>query len=200
MAVNVSYNADIIARDTNGNSATNQFTFNTWVSGVFFVEAEDYNFSAGGFIPNPFPNSYGIQTGAALNGTNGVDYFKPGPGDDGTNNNAYRPGDLVDLDAPPVSADVDHDGFAANGYVDYNISVSIQPGEWEDYTRTLSNATCVVYARLATVGNSLNPIMELDRLAAPTNSVHEPAPGRAGRRWLSRPTPPAAAKTSASCR
>ncbi len=61
---------------------------------MFFIEAEDYNFSAGGFLVPTYPNE--LDT---LLGTNGIDYYKPYFI---TNLNAYRPGDLVDMDAPSV--------------------------------------------------------------------------------------------------
>ncbi|MDB6017176.1 MAG: hypothetical protein JWR19_1665 [Pedosphaera sp.] len=155
------YNGQIIAADANGNRITNNFTFNTWVTNLFFIEAEDYNYNAGSFIPNPFPNVYGS---IIANATNGIDVFKPFPIDGGTN--AYRPQDfgLVDLDAPPVSADVDHNDYALNTYSDYNLSF-VQFGEWENYTRGLSNVTYDVYARMASLSG--NPTMELDRIATP---------------------------------
>jgi hypothetical protein len=165
----VNYNATIIAADANGNRVTNSFTFNTWVTNLFFIEAEDYNYSMGGYIPDPTPNSFGIQSGMPLLGTNGVDYFKPDPAvaDAAGATNLYRPGDLVDLDAPPISADVDHDGFAANMYVDYNLSF-VQVGEWENYTRKFTNATqYAVYARIANFSGG-SATVELDQDAATT--------------------------------
>jgi hypothetical protein len=172
LAANQVYTNVIVATDGNGNKATNISTFNTWSVNLLFIEAEDYNHDGGNFISggtppgNITPNQYGIQSGTPLAGTNGIDYFKPGPNDGGTN--AYRPGDLgyVDLDGPPISADVDHNGFTNNGYVDYNLSF-VEAGEWENYTRTFaSNSAYAVYARMASL--SANPVMEIDRDAAPT--------------------------------
>jgi|GEM_PF-3135615 len=162
------YNATIIATDAHGNRVTNNFSFNTWITNLFFIEAEDYNFNQGGFIPDPDPNSFGASSGLALLGTNGIDYFKPDPA--GAFNagaaNIYRPGDLVDVDAPPTSADVDHDNFVSNGYTDYNLSF-IQFGEWENYTRKFTTSTAyAVYARIASFSGQTT--MELDQDAATT--------------------------------
>lgn len=107
-----------------------------------------------------------MQSGNPLAGTNGIDYFKPSPNDGGSN--TYRPADqgYVDLDAPPVTGDVDHNNFAANGYVDYNLSF-VQFDEWENYTRSFSSNACYyLYARMASL--SANPVMEIDRYAAGT--------------------------------
>ncbi|MDB6124128.1 MAG: hypothetical protein JWQ71_3121 [Pedosphaera sp.] len=153
LAPNLVYNATILVTDANGNHATNTFSFNTWTTNLFFIEAEDYNFSSGGFISNPFPNLFG-----GLNGTNGVDYFDVP--DAGTN--PYRPGDIAAVDAPPVSADVDHNDFLANGYSDYNLAF-VSFGEWENYTRSFSNTAYNVYARMASLSG--DPTMRLDRLA-----------------------------------
>ncbi len=172
LAPNLVYTNVIVATDGNGNKATNIATFNTWSQNLLFIEAEDYNHDAGGFIGggtpagNITPNQYGIQSGFPLAGTNGVDYFKPGPNDGGTN--AYRPGDLgyVDLDGPGISADVDHNAFATNNYVDYNLSF-VELNEWENYTRSFSsNSSYFVYARMASL--SANPVMEIDHDAAGT--------------------------------
>lgn len=172
LVANAVYTNVVVAADANGNKATNISTFNTWSQNLIFVEAEDYNHNGGGFIGggtpagNITPNQYGVQSGTPLFGTNGIDYFKPSPNDGGSN--TYRPGDAtyVDLDAPPISADVDHNGYAANGYVDYNLSF-VESGEWENYTRTYSsNLSYGVYARMASL--SANPVMEIDRYAAAT--------------------------------
>ena len=173
LSANQVYTNVIVATDGNGNKATNISTFNTWSTNLLFIEAEDYNHDSGNFISggtppgNITPNQYGAN-GNPLSGTNGIDYFKPAPNDGGTN--AYRPGDLgyVDLDGPGVSADVDHNGFTNNGYVDYNLSF-VELNEWENYTRSFSsNSSYYVYARMASL--SANPVMEIDHDASGTAS------------------------------
>ncbi|HEY3762887.1 MAG TPA: hypothetical protein VGN23_14170 [Verrucomicrobiae bacterium] len=160
LQLNQVYTGTIIAADANGNTATNNFTFNTWVTSPnnIYIESSDYNFG-GGYWINNFTFGQPNQDYAGLFGTNDVDYLIFNPA--GTNN-AYRPGDLPALQD---ATDVDHDGFANNGFQQYNLSY-VQNGEWLDYTRQLSNnVTYAVYARMA--GFGANPTMLLERLAAP---------------------------------
>src|SRR5437764_9579474 len=89
---NVVYNGTIVATDANGNHATNNFSFNTWLATNPFIESGDYNFTGGHYIDNfttPQPNQ--AYAGPELVGSNGIDYLEYDL--DGTNN-AYRPGDL----------------------------------------------------------------------------------------------------------
>lgn len=153
LADNQDYTAVVTVTDLNGNKSTNTFRFNTWRSDNFFIEAEDYNFSGGGYIPAYFPNGY-----TNLLGINGIDYLdSPGFG-----SNVYRPGDLPAIEFSP---DMDHNDFLANGYVDFNLAW-IQYGEWENYTRVLSNTTYAVYARMT--GGGDNPVILMERHATPT--------------------------------
>ena len=145
---NIAYTGVIIASDANGNFTTNNFAFNTWLTSPnnIYIEAEDYNFNSGGWIDNfsvPQPNQ-GYQ---GLFGSNGVDYLEYDPS--GTNN-AYRPGDLPQVEN---CTDQDHNNFAANSFQDYDLAY-IQNGEWEDYTRRMSNMTYTVYARMAGFGTT----------------------------------------------
>jgi len=157
---NVAYTGTITVVDANGNRATINFSFNTWDSNDPFIEAEDYNFGGGGWLDNfttPQPN----QSYAGLFGSNFIDYLEYDLS--GTNPpNPYRPGDLPQLE---TATDVDHANFAAAGiFTSYDLAF-IQNGEWEDYTRRLSNTTYSVYARMA--GFGANPVMLMERLAAP---------------------------------
>jgi len=157
LAPNTSYNVTIVAIDSNGNRATNTSTFNTWRSDAAFIEAEDYNYSSGGFIPNSFPNPYGTYNN--LLGVNGIDF---GESDPAGNNNAYRPGDLPQVQP---ATDLDHAGYAGFFLTDYNLAY-IQHGEWLNYTRIMSNVTYTVYARAAGFGG--NGVMAIEHLADPT--------------------------------
>jgi hypothetical protein len=152
---NVLYNGTIIATDANGNHATNNFTFNTWLATDYFIEASDYNFSSGIWINAPQPN----QDYAGLLGSNGIDYLEF---DLSGTNNAYRPGDLPQIEA---ATDLDHNAFVANGLQPYNLAF-IQNAEWENYTRNLGNTNYLVYARMS--GFGANPVMEMDNLANAT--------------------------------
>src|SRR5205823_5476343 len=118
------------------NRATNTFSFNTYVTNLLFVEAEDYNYSAGGFVDNL--TNLGYSQYAGLLGTNGIDYLDH---DLTGTNNAYRPGDLPQIQP---ATDLDHNGFIANGVPDYNLGYT-ETGEWQNYTRNLSNTTYSVF-------------------------------------------------------
>ena len=162
---NMVINGTIVATDANNNHTTNNFTFNTWLANNLFIEAEDYNFGNGLWLDNfsfPQPNqSYSDFVNGGLFGSNGVDYLEydlTGT----THPNYYRTNDLPQVE---VCTDVDHDNFAANTFQDYNLGF-IQNGEWEDYTRHMSNVTYTVYARMA--GFGANPVMLMERSAAPT--------------------------------
>ncbi len=164
LQANAVYTGAITATDADGNSSTNNFTFNTWLTAPnnIYLESGDYNFQGGSWINNfsfPQPNQdYSDVSDGGLFGTNGVDYqiFNLA----GTNN-AYRPNDLP---AMQPATDVDQDNFAANSFQQYNLSY-IQNGEWLNYTRQLSNVTYAVYARMAGFGG--NPTMLLERTASP---------------------------------
>ncbi len=150
---NTVYNGTIVATDANGNHATNNFSFNTFLSTDFFVEAEDYNFSSGNWLQGAQPN----QLYQGLIGSNGIDYLET---DLSGTNNAYRPGDLPQVQP---ATDVDHDNIVEQGIPDYNLSF-IQFGEWENYTRNLGNTNYLVFARMSGFGS--NPTMEMLGMAS----------------------------------
>lgn len=150
---NLVYTGTIIATDDNGNHATNNFTFNTFLPTDFFVEASDYNYSSGLWNDVAQPN----ESYAFAIGSNGIDYLEF---DLTGTNNAFRPGDLPQIQP---ATDVDHDGFAAAGYQPYNLAF-IENGEWENYTRAMGGTNYLVYARMAGFGGS--PVMEMDELAS----------------------------------
>ena len=156
LAGNILYNASIVANDSNGNRVTNNFSFNTFLQTDNFIEAEDYNYNSGQFLPNAFPDAYAGYAG--LTGVSGIDYLDLTP----TNLNAYR------IDEPQVLAGndpVDHAGYAAGPFPDYYLGYT-DTGEWEDYTRVFPATNYTVYARVAGFGTG--PIMEMERLASPT--------------------------------
>ena len=169
LQANLVYNGTIVVADANGNLATNTFTFNTWVTEPdnIYVEAADYNYNGGQWLNNfstPEPNQdYGFNAYNLL-GIQGIDYLVE------TNisgqTNVYRIGDLPGTEA---ATDVDHDNFAANGFQPYDLDYN-EYGNWEDYTRELSNnVTYAVYARMSAFGN--NPTMEFSRMATPEVST-----------------------------
>jgi len=65
---NTNHTAVISATDINGNNATTTITFDTFPSGLFTWEAEDYDYNSGQFIDNPPVDAY-----FGLNATADVD-------------------------------------------------------------------------------------------------------------------------------
>jgi hypothetical protein len=165
---NVLYNGIVIATDASGNTSTNNFSFNTWLTepNNIYIEAGDYNYGAGQWINNftaPEPNqNYGQFD---LLGTNGIDYFIY----DFAYTNNTAPYRLNDFPYVEPATDVDHDNFAANGFTPYDLGFN-ENGQWEDYTRILSNnVTYAVYARMS--GFNTDPFMSFERMATPEVST-----------------------------
>ncbi|EEF58129.1 hypothetical protein [Pedosphaera parvula] len=157
LVANTFYNASIVATDANGNTATNNFTFNTFSPTNLSIDAEDYNHNGGAFFANPVPNAY-----FGLLGSNGVDYAENDL--TGTNNTSgYRTGDLPQTLL--VTGDpYDHAGFLAAGAIDYEVGFT-DANEWQNYTRNLENTNYTVYARAA---SGTGGTIMVERLANPT--------------------------------
>ncbi len=179
---NLTYNGTVIATDAAGNTSSNTFTFNTWLPAYnnIYIEGADYNYQGGQYIDNalylngstPVPaGSYAqpnqIYGQFDLLAEQSIDCFVDNTA--GTNN-VYRTGDLPGVEA---ATDIDHNNFAANGFTPYDLDFN-ENGQWEDYTRQLSNnVTYAVYARMSAFG--ANPTMLLSRMAAPTvNGSNQP--------------------------
>ena len=162
LAPDTFYNYTIVARDANGNVVSNNFTFNTFLSGDMYIDAYDYNYGSGSFIDGPTP----VNAFANLLGTNGVDYLIADL--TGTNNTAgYRPGDLPEILPLPTDNTgdpVDHANLRANGHTAYNIGFT-DTGNWENYTRTFPSANYNIYARAASAAGAQ---FEVERLANAT--------------------------------
>jgi hypothetical protein len=169
LQANIIYAGSITVTDLNGNVTSQTLSFNTWSQDLLFIEAEDYNFFGGNFIPGNVPDEYGgAEDGLGALSTNayafsGVDAFKPLAPDGGTN--VYRPQDSGRVDVN-TNADTPRPIYAEQNLPDYSL-VSIQAGEWEDYTRLFSNVAAVVYARMSPVSGG--GAMLLEELAAPAS-------------------------------
>ncbi|HSY17852.1 MAG TPA: hypothetical protein VK815_05930 [Candidatus Acidoferrales bacterium] len=170
LAQDTFYTYTIIAQDANGNVASNNFTFNTFLPGDLYIDAYDYNYGSGQFVNNSTPtNAY-----ANLLGNNGVDYSISDL--TGANNTAgYRPGDLVQTLALPTDATgdpVDHANLRANGWTAYNVGFTVA-GNWENYTRVIPVATNYsIYARAA---SGTGGQFEIERLTnATATSASQP--------------------------
>jgi hypothetical protein len=170
LEANITYTGSITVTGLSGNVTSQPLSFNTWSQDLLFIEAEDYNFYGGNFIPNNVPDEYGAaEDGLGALSTNAaafldVDAFKPVVPDGGTN--VYRPQDSGRVDVN-TNADTPRPIYAEQNLPDYSL-VSIQAGEWEDYTRLFSNVAGVVYARMSPVSGG--GTMSLEELAAPTTA------------------------------
>ncbi len=153
LSPNTFYTYTVVAQDANGNVVSNNYTFNTFSStNNPFIDAMDYNYGAGQFMPGPGPAQYG-----GLLGTNGIDYLDVTTL---TNLNDYRP-DYTPGDAPlpqliviapdPTGDPVDHEGFIANNITDYQLAYT-DAGDWDNYTRSFPATNYTVYARAASGG------------------------------------------------
>ena len=160
LAANTIYNAKIVVADINGNRATNTFTFNTWNTSATYIEAEDYNYNKGLFNPAPTIGWYGNIISLA---SNTVDIFEYGDPTNATGfANNYRPQDPIWLEASGDS--LDHNNFTAFSVTNYAMGF-IANGEWQNYTRRLTNGAYNVYARMS---GGPAPVMLLERTASPT--------------------------------
>ena len=157
LLANQIYNAAITVTDNNGNSVTNNFTFNTWSASDLFIEAEAYNYSGGGAILAPFTGQYDAQMG--VRGSNTVDFLEFADG--GTN--FYRTNDAIDLE---ISGDaLDHANYAGLFLTNWTLAY-VQFGEWANYTRKLTSGQAYnVYAQMSGGGN--NPVILAERDATP---------------------------------
>lgn len=169
---NVSYTGTISAADTNGNLSSQSFSFNTWLPEPqnIYIEASDYNYNGGDWINNfttQEPNQdYGLlsQEDPPLYGISNIDYYVYNFQE--TNNTSpYRAGDSVFVEP---ATDVDHDNFAENGFTPYDVGYN-EYGQWEDYTRELSNITYAVYARVS--GFTGGGTISVENMASPEVST-----------------------------
>jgi hypothetical protein len=165
---NFLYNAVISVTDTNGNRVTNAFTFNTWTANNLFIEAEAYNYSSGHFNPAPILGAY---DSIVAPGSNNVDYLEYGDPTNATFGviNPYRPADPIWFE--PSGDTADHAGYQGAGETNWAMGF-IQNGEWENYTRRVTNGAYAVYARMSGGGT---PSMLMERDASPTaTSTNQP--------------------------
>lgn len=165
---NVLYSGTISAADTNGNLSSLPFSFNTWLTEPtnIYIEASDYNYSGGNWINN-FTTSEPNQLYGQfdLMGISNIDYYVYNLEETTNNSSPYRAGDLVF--AEPAT-DVDHDNFAADGFTPYDVGYN-EFGQWEDYTRALSNN--ITYAMYARVSGFAGGTIQVENMATPEVST-----------------------------
>lgn len=139
----VGYAVTITATDTASKTATSQVNFDTLAPSVV-IEAEDFNFGNGQWVPEPQTNEY-RRAVLLTPATQGVDvrdnYFDAGGS---LGNQAYRDAGLF----TEPTADTPRAPYIGTGKTDYNIGW-FDPGDWGNYTRSYPAGTYYVYYRAA---------------------------------------------------
>ena len=163
LALNVAlYTAVITVRDANTNVATTTLYFDTFNPTNFTWEAEDYDFTGGGFFDNPVPTStYAANSYFGLDSTYGTDfyYFDMDPATPLTNYNRFSLGIDVCGDYPPLAKYVTARLTDPN-VKDFNLAYWTT-NSWANYTHTYPAGTYNVYARMASgMGGSI----QLDKI------------------------------------
>jgi hypothetical protein len=147
LVANQIYQAAITVTDLDGNTKSQTLHFNTFSTGIHFVEAEDYDFGGGQFIDNvvlsssPGPSNYLDRLSVAE-----VDRHSLVT----NTGNQYRTGDPVGVtfadDSPQRQEFVAAEALDP-GVADYAVEGMLD-GEWLNYTRTFSTNQYWVYARI----------------------------------------------------
>jgi hypothetical protein len=183
---NMLYSAEIVVTDLSGvQKGTNTFWFDTFSDGYLLsstvktIEAEEYNYSGGGYQLDPIPVS-GIDTnGNPVNG-GGIGYYDllGTAGIDYSNNNtsarfpynAFRTQDAVrtlsgglfgvedehHLATEPGS-DTIRSQHGASNLLEY-VVCQTQPNEWLDYSRSFAPGLYQAYLRFASFGATSNEL------------------------------------------
>lgn len=140
LAPNSIYTAIIRATDASGNITTTTDSFDTFSSGNYTWEAEDFDYGGGRFIDNPQTNAYSGLVSVTNVDTHQVNYG-------GTD--LYRPNGM-DTEINGDSIRSEYDG---TGHSDYSIGY-FSAGSWAHYTRHFPAGIYYVYARLASGGGA----------------------------------------------
>jgi hypothetical protein len=163
---NAIYDGVITVTDTNGNEVESTFTFNTWSATDMYVQASDYNYTGGHYIASPTIFSYSSQYDVAA--TSNIDYYlsSPNPTNSTGYANNYRPLDPIWME--PSGDTLDHAYFFEYSSQVTNWSMGfMEPNEWENYTRLVTNGAYNVYLRASAAPDVL---MEVDASSTATST------------------------------
>ncbi len=149
LLADTNYKAVLQVEDADGVSASRTLYFDTFSTAHFVVEAEDYNFDAGSYFPNPVrtaegggpaENSYVDRVGAP-----DVDFSDTRTSANGADT-MFRTSDPVRMGH---TRDQQRAAFnPASEVWDYDVG-DIASGEWLQYTRTFAAGSYNVYLREA---------------------------------------------------
>ncbi len=164
LTTNLIYNVTVVATTDDNLSGVKTASFDT-LTPTLVIEAEDFNFSSGGYMNTPADGGLALFANAPL-GVSEIDYQKnPANGTQAANGSYYRNTDvIINGYAAPVNGTEQKYITAAstNDTTDVPVEVGYNGvGDWLDYTRTFgsdatnsaASGTYAVWARLATVGS-----------------------------------------------
>ncbi|MGE3309928.1 MAG: hypothetical protein AB7O66_08155 [Limisphaerales bacterium] len=155
LALNGTHVALLKVVDSDGATREQTLKFDTFDPANFVVEAEDYNFAAGGFLNNPVPvpegsgggdNSYDSQEGVP-----DIDFFDTRTSPNGEDT-MYRPTDPIRMarSLDKIRKKYADAGGIEGGVYDYDVG-DLVAGEWTQYTRTFTAGSYEVYLRAQVV-------------------------------------------------
>ena len=157
LQLNQTYVTTINVTDNNSVSANATLNIDTW-NPVMQVEAEGFDFdptlspifngTGNRYIDSPVPTAPGVPAANSYEGQVGITNIDEGGGASAAGHAQYRPNDLV---ATTPVTDLARRQFI-NGALDYNVGFQAI-GMWQQYTKTWSNGTFNVYARVASGAN-----------------------------------------------
>jgi hypothetical protein len=155
LAAGQNYVALLKVVDADGVTTTQGLYFDTFLTSMFTLEIEDYNFQGGGYFNNPdlWAEGSGIVDNCYNDraGIEGIDFHDTRVGGQGANS-PYRTQDPVRM---AHTLDVARAKYVAAGgsdfYIfDYDVG-DITAGEWLNYTRDFAPGSYQVYLREAVV-------------------------------------------------
>jgi len=132
------YTAVITVTDVNGNIATITKSFDTFSSGSYSWEAEDFDYGGGKYFDGPQTNAY-----AGLISVTNIDAHQV----NFAGSDLYRPNGMD----TEVNGDGTRSPYIGTGRSDYSLGY-FSAGAWANYTRHYPAGSYNVYARLATGG------------------------------------------------
>jgi hypothetical protein len=143
LALNRNYTGTITVTNTSGAVVTAPVRFDTFSSGYFTWEAEDFDFSGGQFIDNPVISTNSASSYYNTVGISNIDEYAPNYS--ATQPHTWRTNDAVATD---LANDTTRPAFTAAGIPDYLVGY-FNPGNWLNYTKTFPAGTYNIYARVA---------------------------------------------------
>ncbi len=170
LSANLFCSINIEVTDLGGNKVTGATSFNTFSSGLVFIEGEDYNFQGGQFIDNPqLSGTPGAQNYLDRLGIEGIDYHQTNT----TVTALYRIGDRVGTTLSQDALRQEYiDAQATDpGVADY-VETETGNTEWLNYTRTFPANTYRVYARVGKAGTAPTTI-SLDEVTSGSSSTSQ---------------------------